>query len=45
MNELNGYKLSRAWFDWGFENPEKIKPIHHLFPFLFNTYMGTGNYQ
>lgn len=25
---LNGYNLSRAWFDFCFENPEKIKPIH-----------------
>jgi len=27
-NEINGYDLSRAWFDWCFENPEKIKPNH-----------------
>lgn len=25
---LNGYTLSRHWFDFCFENPEKIKPIH-----------------
>ena len=25
---MNGYELSRKWFDWCFENPEKIKPIH-----------------
>ena len=25
---INGYELSRAWFNWSFENPEKIKPIH-----------------
>lgn len=25
---LNGYDLSRAWFDFCFENPEKIKPNH-----------------
>lgn len=24
----NGYNLSRNWFDWTFENPEKVKPIH-----------------
>tara|TARA_R110002167_G_C12517817_1_gene637898 strand:+ start:268 stop:894 length:627 start_codon:yes stop_codon:yes gene_type:complete len=24
----NGYELSRAWFDFCFENPEKIKPNH-----------------
>lgn len=26
--ELNGYELSRSWFDFCFENPEKIKPNH-----------------
>lgn len=26
--ELNGYDLSRKWFDWCFENPEKISPNH-----------------
>jgi hypothetical protein len=26
--ELNGYELSRKWFDFCFENPEKIKPNH-----------------
>jgi len=25
---MNGYQLSRNWFDWCFENPEKIKPNH-----------------
>jgi len=25
---MNGYELSRAWFDWSFENPEKISPNH-----------------
>lgn len=25
---MNGYDLSRIWFDWCFENPEKIKPNH-----------------
>ena len=25
---MNGYELSRAWFDFAFENPEKVKPIH-----------------
>ena len=25
---LNGYELSRNWFDWCFENPEKINPNH-----------------
>lgn len=26
--KMSGYELSRNWFDWSFENPEKIKPIH-----------------
>ena len=26
--ELNGYELSRNWFDFAFENPEKISPNH-----------------
>lgn len=25
---MTGYELSRKWFDFSFENPEKIKPIH-----------------
>jgi hypothetical protein len=25
---MNGYDLSRRWFDWCFENPETIKPAH-----------------
>lgn len=25
---MNSYELSRAWFNWSFENPEKIKPVH-----------------
>ena len=25
---MNSYELSRKWFDWCFENPEKIKPNH-----------------
>lgn len=28
MEELNGYQLSRDFFDWSFENPEKITPTH-----------------
>ena len=28
MPDLNGYELSRKWFDWAFENPEKISPNH-----------------
>ena len=26
--EITGYQLSRQWFDFCFENPEKIKPNH-----------------
>lgn len=26
--ELNGYDLSRSFFDWGYENPDKISPNH-----------------
>ncbi len=26
--ELNSYSLSRNWFDFAFDNPEKIKPNH-----------------
>jgi hypothetical protein len=26
---MNSYELTRNWFDWCFENPEKIKPVHH----------------
>lgn len=26
--EMNSYELSRAWFDYSFSNPNKIKPIH-----------------
>lgn len=25
---MNGYELSKNWFDWCFENPEKISPAH-----------------
>lgn len=25
---MTGYELSRNWFDWCFENPEKINPNH-----------------
>jgi hypothetical protein len=25
---MNGYELSRNWFDWTFENPERINPNH-----------------
>ena len=25
---MNGYELSRKWFDWSFENPELVSPSH-----------------
>jgi hypothetical protein len=31
---MNGYELSRAWFDFSFENPEKIKPIQSAIYFF-----------
>lgn len=34
MNELNSYELSRKWFDWCFENPEKINPNHSAIYFF-----------
>jgi len=32
--ETNGYELSRNWFDWSFENPEKISPNHSAIYFF-----------
>ena len=26
--DINGYSLSRSWFNFCFENPEKIRPNH-----------------
>lgn len=34
MSDLNSYELSRAFTDWAFENPEKIKPIHYAVYFF-----------
>lgn len=31
---LNSYELSRIWFDWCFENPEKITPNHSALYFF-----------
>jgi hypothetical protein len=28
MTDLSGYELSRIWFDFAFENPEKVRPLH-----------------
>lgn len=25
---MNGYEFSRAWFDFSFNNPKKVKPVH-----------------
>ncbi len=35
MNEqLNTFELSRTWFNYGFDNPDKIKPIHSAIYFF-----------
>ena len=26
--KINTYKISRDWFDWCFENPDRAKPAH-----------------
>lgn len=31
---MNSYELSRSWFDWCFENPDKSKPIHSAIYFF-----------
>lgn len=31
---MNSYDLSRNFCDWGFENPDKIKPIHYAIYFF-----------
>ena len=31
---MNGYELSRAWFNFCFDNPEKIKPSHSAIYFF-----------
>ena len=31
---MTGYELSRSWFDFCFENPEKVKPIHSAIYFF-----------
>ena len=28
--KINGYKLSRQWFDFAFENPDKVSPVHGI---------------
>ena len=32
-NKKNGYALSRQWFDYAFENPDKVTPNHHALYF------------
>lgn len=32
--DLTGYELSRDWFDFCFENPSKVKPIHSAIYFF-----------
>ena len=34
MENVNGYELSRKFFNWSFENPEKIKPLHSAIYFF-----------
>jgi hypothetical protein len=31
---MNSYELSRNWFDWCFDNPEKISPNHSAMYFF-----------
>lgn len=31
---MNSYELSRAFIDWAFENPHKVKPIHYAIYFF-----------
>lgn len=28
QNDITGYGATKKWFDWSFQNPELIKPIH-----------------
>lgn len=34
MDNINGYDLSRNWFNWSFDNPDKVKPIHSAIYFF-----------
>lgn len=34
MSEITGYELSRQWFDYSFENPELVRPIHSAIYFF-----------
>jgi hypothetical protein len=42
-NQLNGYELSRNWFDWCYENPDLINPNHAaLYFFIIEHYNRLG---
>lgn len=32
--KVNGYKISREWFDWCFDNPDNINPAHGIIYFF-----------
>lgn len=34
MDDITGYELSRRFWGWSFDNPEKIKPIHSAIYFF-----------
>ena len=34
QQHLNSYELSRAWWNFCFDNPEKVKPIHSAIYFF-----------
>lgn len=34
FTKMNGYELSRQWWDFAFANPEKVKPIHSALYFF-----------
>ncbi len=43
---MNSYDLSRGWFDFAFENPEKINPNHaaiYFFAIEHNNRLGWRN--
>lgn len=46
MGSLTGYEMSRRWFDFAFENPEKINPNHaaiYFFAVEHNNRLGWRN--
>lgn len=42
---MNGYELSRIWFDFCFENPEKIKPNHTALYFFIIEHCNRLNWK